>query len=171
MYEDPILRKILDLMNTEGPKALRGRWSIGDSLAIPKNILPHGFIAYDSENVFDIAGGTLRDNANVVISVAVDMTRELQVPTDRSDAHEMIVEFMAKKDKNTLEFDKNSIIGALRSHQELDMAHNLWIEVGTQSSVEYGVGLEKRGAGIVTAEGVLRFQISHDQLIPGQNVL
>lgn len=166
MYHDPILRKILDLMNTDGPKALRGRWSIGDSLAIPKNILPHGFIAYDSENVFDIAGGTLRDNANVVISVAVDMTRELQVPTDRSDAHEQVVEFMAKKDPNTFLFDTNSIIGALRSHQELDSEHNIWIEVGTETSIEYGVGLEKRGPGIVTAEAVLRFQVSHDQLIP-----
>ena len=166
MYQDPILHTIMNLLNEYGPKKLKGRWTIGDSLAIPKNALPHGFIAYESQAISDIANGELRNDCYIVISVAVDMTRELQVPTDRSDSHEQVVELLAGKDPSTFLFRRDSVIGALREHQELDHDHNLWIEVGSETTIEYGVGLEKRGAGIVTAEGLLRFKLTNDQVIP-----
>ena len=166
MYEDPILRRIVNLMNQYGPKKLRGRWSIGDSLAVPKGLLPHAFVAYDAENISDIAAGELRVNAIVTISVAVDMTREINTPTDRSDAHEQVVEFISAKDTNSYQLKPDSILGALRAHQDLDLARNVYIEVGSETTIEYGVGLEKRGPGIVTAEGVITFQITHDQVKP-----
>lgn len=166
MYKDPLLHAIADLMNKYGPEKLKGRWSVGDSLAIPKGLLPHAFISYDSKAYFDVAAGEIRENSNIVISVAVDMTRELKVPTDRSDAHEMVVDFLTGLDAETLKLRSDCIVGVLRAHQDLDKPNNIYIEVGSETSVEYGIGLEKRGPGIVTAEGILRFQVTHDQMKP-----
>ncbi len=165
-YQDPILRKIKKLMDEQGPKDLRGRWAIGDSMNLPAGALPRGFISYDTELVRDIANTELRDNCSIVITVAVDMKRELQVPTDRSESHEQVVGYLAGKDPDTFQFKRDSIIGVLRGNQDLDIGHNLWIEVGTETEVDYGVGVEKRGPGIVTAEGLIRFQLTHDQLNP-----
>ena len=166
MYEDPLLRKIVDLMNAHGPKKLRGRWTIGDSLAIPAGLLPHAFVSYEGESISDIANGMLRNNSVVIISVAVDMKREFNQPTDRSDAHEQVVEFISAKEPATCKIRSDSILGVLRAHQDLDVEHNIYIEAGSETTVEYGIGLEKRGSGIVTAEGVLRFQVTHDQNKP-----
>ena len=166
MYTDPILKKIVDLMDAEGPKELKGRWSVGDSLAVPKGTLPRAFISYDRTAVSDIAQGELRTIYNVVITVAVDMTREFSVAVGRSDAHLMVVEFLEAKDPDSLLLKNDSILGVLRKNQDLGAEQNLWIETGTETTVEYGVGIEKRGVGIMTAEGVLRFAITHDQVIP-----
>ena len=91
---------------------------------------------------------------------------EINTPTDRSDAHEQVVEFISAKDTNSYQLKPDSILGALRAHQDLDLARNVYIEVGSETTIEYGVGLEKRGPGIVTAEGVITFQITHDQVKP-----
>jgi len=166
MYNDPILQAIIDLLDKYGPKKLKGRWHSGDSMCIPKNILPCGFVCYDNEMVRDIANGTLRNTMTIQITVAVDMTRERSVPAARADSHEQVVEFVAGKDKNTWQLKPDSVLGALRANQSLYETKNFWIEVGTESTVNYGIGMEKRGAGIITAEGVITIQATYDQVAP-----
>ena len=165
MYNDPILKKIVEILNLYGPVKFKNRWTTGDALSIPKEALPRGFVAYSSENISDIAAGTLRDNAEIVISVAVDATKEFSSPTTRADSHEQVVEAIAGKNSD-YSFKSDSVVGCLRAHQDLDVEQNLYIEVGSETTIEYGLGLEKRGPGVVTAEGVLRFRITHDQNKP-----
>lgn len=161
-YEDPILRRVKELLNTHGPKELRGRWSIGDSLNLPANSLPHGFITYDAVEINNDSNMVMQGKNSIVVSVAVDMKREFNSPTDRADSHEQVVAFIAARDDD-LSFADDSIIGCLLKYQDLDMTRNLWINTdGAIAEVDYGVGLEKRGPGIMTAEGLVRFQITHD---------
>ena len=52
-YEDPILHELKSLLDRKGPKELRGRWSVGDSINVPVSSLPRGFISYDGMVVKD----------------------------------------------------------------------------------------------------------------------
>lgn len=165
MYNDPILKKIIEILNLYGPKKLKNRWTTGDVLSIPKGAFPRGFVAYSSENISDIAAGMLRDNAEIVLSVVVDATAEFNSPTTRADSHEQVIGAIAGKNAD-YSFKADSVVGCLRAHQDLDVPQNLFIEVGSETVIEYGLGLEKRGPGVVTAEGVMRFRITHDQPKP-----
>lgn len=167
LYEDPILRKVMDLLNASGPRELRGRWTIGDSINIPKGILPHGFIAMDNTSHSYAANSEIRTQFNVVISVAVDMLAEFNKPTDRSDSHEQVIALLEKRNED-FTVAEDSVLGCLLKHRDLDENENLSIDVGDEGDFEldYGIGTEKRGAGIVTAEGILRFQVTLDQVAP-----
>lgn len=167
LYEDPILRKIRDLLDESGPEELRGRWTIGDSLNIPKNILPHGFIALDSSNHSRDANAEVRTTFEVLITVAVDMQNEFNTPTDRSESHERVVSLMEGRNEDYT-VSENSVLGCLLKHRDLDPEQNLLIDVGDEGDfdADYGIGAEKRGAGIVTAEGLMRVRVTLDQIAP-----
>ncbi len=165
-YEDPILRKLKDLLDEYGPKELRGRWSIGDSLNLSAGSLPRGFISYDAVEIDNTSNATIREMSAVVISVAVDMKKEFNSSVDRSDSHEQVIALIAARNED-LSFKNESVVGCLMKHQDLDSSQNLWINTdGATTEVDYGVGIEKRGPGIVTAEGLVRIMITHDQLTP-----
>lgn len=162
-YEDPILRKIKEVLDEKGPAELKGRWSIGDSLNIPANSLPRGFIAYDSTSIDNTSNSTIRSLCSVVISVAVDMKKEFINSTDRADSHEQVVELIAARNDD-FTFTDDCIAGCLMKHQDLDVNQNLWINAdGGITEIDFGIGVEKRGPGIMTAEGLVRIQVAHDQ--------
>lgn len=46
-------------------------------------------------------------------------------------------------------------------HQDLDVNQNLWINTdGGITEIDFGIGVEKRGPGIMTAEGLVRIQVT-----------
>lgn len=165
-YEDPILKRLKGLLNEYGPPELRGRWSVGDSLNLPASALPRGFVSYDTERFTDISNADLRDNCNIVITVAVDMKREFEVPTDRSESHEQVVGYLCPKDEQ-LRISPDGVLGCLRKYQDLYSSENLWIQTEGDTEVDYGLGIEKRGPGIMTAEGKIRVTLTSDQRKPG----
>lgn len=165
-YEDPILRRVKELLDKNGPKELRGRWSIGESLNLPANSLPRGFISYDTTNVDNASNATIREMSSVIVSVAVDMKKEFNTTNDRSDSHEQVIGLIAAR-REDLSLTDDCVLGCLMKHQDLDVEQNLWINTdGATMEVDFGIGVEKRGPGIVTAEGLVRFQITHDGIMP-----
>lgn len=163
-YEDPILHELKSLLDRKGPKELRGRWSVGDSINVPVSSLPRGFISYDGMVVKDDTDFTVVIENRVIISVAVDMKKEVIKPVERAGSHEQIIEIMAGRDPETCKYLEDSIAGCLIKNEDLDLRRGLHINVGNEEmEMDFGMGIEKRGPGVMTAEGVLKFTVRHEQ--------
>lgn len=162
-YKDPVLQKIIDLMEAHGPAELKGRWGIGESMNLSAGSLPQAFVSYDTVQITDASSGTIEFSNNVVITVVVDMKGEFQSPVSNVESHNQVIELIARRDED-LKIRTDSIVGCLREHQ--DVTPNLWIDDGMPTMIDYGIGIEKRGPGIVTAEASVHFVVTNEQRKP-----
>lgn len=168
IYRDPILVKIRDILNQDGPKKLKDRYYFGDPIAVNVSNLPACFISFDRQQISNADNSHLESNMSVVFNVVYDHKRDLMQAFDNIESHMSVVDIIEgrhdEKDPNPYAIRKDTILGALRLHE--DLGNNLWIDVGTTSDAEYGVGVGKRGPGIYTAEGIVRIQVKQHQLKP-----
>ena len=163
IYRDPILVKIRDTLNQFGPKQLKDRYYFGDPIVVNQSLLPVCFISYDKQTITDVTMSELESRLPVVLNVVYDMKRDMMQALDNIEGHMSLVDIIVGRNSD-YSLKKDSILGALRAHQDLDT--NLWIDVGSSSEADFGVGPEKRGPGIYTAEGVLRIQVLNHSLNP-----
>lgn len=162
-YIDPILKKVKDILDKDGPAVLRGRYGYGDPVVVNKSELskPIAFISYDTDyEVHDSAGGEVETNAIVAICVVVDMTRDFNQGMDVR-SHLELVDLVAGRNVD-LTLKKTSIMGALRANE--DPGERLWIDAGTQTTIEFDA--VPRDKGLVTAEAIVRFTVKHSQFRP-----
>lgn len=165
IYKDPILQRIKEVLQEDGPKELKDRYSFGDPGAVNKADVqqPRCFISYDVQNVQDSASGELQTTANIVVNVVYDMTRDHGQGMDNF-SHMSVVNLTAGRDEN-FALREDSILGALRKNQDMtdnDDMRQLYIDVGTPTVVEFDA--LPRNHGLVTAEGVVRFTVIANQL-------
>lgn len=162
-YVDPILGKIKEILDRDGPEDLKGRYGFGDPVVINKSQLaqPLAFLTYDTDyEVHDSAGGEIETNAVVNLCVVVDMSRDFNQGTNARSHLELIDLVAGRKDDMT--FKRNSILGALRANE--DPGERLWIDAGTQTTIEFDA--VPRDKGLVTAEAIVRFTVKHSQFRP-----
>jgi hypothetical protein len=162
-YEDPVLVAIRDMLNEHGPKELKNHYGLGDPLVVNQSELPMAFISFDVQDIGDVTNAEIQSDMRIVINVVYDLKRDFGQGMSNVESHMSVVNFLTGRNPDfTLKTD--SILGALMAHE--DLAEKLWINLDTVSEVDYGVGLEKRGPGIYTAEGVVRFTVKNHQLRP-----
>lgn len=163
IYRDPILVKLRNLFNEEGPKRLKDRYFFGDPLFVNPAELPAVFMSFDRQRIRDTSNAELESLVEVVFNVVWNHKRDFNQALDNIEGHMSVVDIIAGRNADyTLK--KQSLIGILRKHQQLD--NKLWIDLGTDSEPDWGIGIEKRGPGIYTVEGILKISIRHHQLAP-----
>ena len=171
-YRDPILKKLIDMLETEGPAELAGHYIYGDTLAPPRSRLPIVSVARDTSRVG--SDGTMQDRRTHTITMAiiVDYTKDLNESFDLSRGtttlYRLIEEsYEDETDPNYLAVKPKTIVYALRNN--LKLADNLFISIRNDDelSIDYKLGIEKRGSGIWSVEGILRFSMESTQARPG----
>lgn len=164
-YRDPIIARLAQLLTDEGPKELAGRYYHGDPVRVPgKSYLPAVFISKDDTTVGTVTNAEDETTTNLVINVVYDLSRDFSQAFDAISSSATLYDLIeGRGDDYTLK--PASLVYVLRAHEQLDP--NLWMNLEEPMAVEYGVGIEKRGEGIYTAEAVLRVQVKHHQLRPG----
>lgn len=163
-YRDPILKALIDMLEAEAPAELRGHYIYGDVSVPPKSALPVVSVARDGTTV--ISDGTMQDRhvTAIVMAIIVDYTSDFNQSFDLSKGTTKLYELIEKRDAN-LAVSQGSVIYALRKNQKL--ADNLFISINDNGLlVDYGLGIEKRGEGIFSVEGILRFNIESTQQKP-----
>lgn len=163
VYRDPVLLKLRDVLNQYGPKQLKNRYYFGDPLIVNASELPACFMSIDSQTVDNVTNAELETRIFVVLNVVYDHRRDLMQALDNIESHMSIVDLIGGRNED-YSLKADSILGCLRAHEDLDT--KLWIDVGSLSTADYGVGVEKRGPGIYTAEGIIRVQIINHSIKP-----
>lgn len=162
-YKDPILKRIIDVLNEKGPNALKNRYGFGDPAIIQKSqlIKPRCYLSYDKISVTDSAMGMIETEATILINVVYDMTRDFG-QGDNSWSHMSIAEIAAGRNES-MKLNEDSILGALRKNDlTLPNFGKLHIDIGSETEVEFGSN--NRNKGLVTSEAIVKINIKFEEL-------
>lgn len=163
-YRDPIITKLIEMLEANGPRELVGHYMYGDTLAPNKADLPVVAVARDGTNV--LSDGTMQDRHvhSFVVSVIYDWTQDLDQSFDLVKGSTALYRlFQEMNDDYSVK--EGTLVYALRKNQKLDT--NLFISVNDNGlTVDYGLGVEKRGDNIFSVEGVVRFNVESTQKKP-----
>ncbi len=77
-----------------------------------------------------------------------------------------IQRYLCGMDETTMDWLPDSFMSILRAHETLDGEHKLYIDLGSITDATILPGVEARGVGIFTYEGMIQFQVRHNQLRP-----
>lgn len=163
-YRDPILKAVIDMLESEGPAKLVNHYIYGDTLAPAKSALPVVSVARDGTRI--LSDGTMQDRhvTSIVMAVIVDYTTDLNTSFDLSRGTSELYELIEARDTNR-DLKANTLAYALRKNQKL--GDNLFISVNDDGLlIDYGLGIEKRGSNIFSVEGILRFNVESTQRKP-----
>lgn len=164
IYRDPILGAIINLFNSYGPPELKNRYFYGDPLQVPKSQLPAVFLTKDITEISNLTNAEDQSAIHIVANIVLDLTRDFNQAFDNVTSSNAVYDFMEGRDA-AYELKPTSLCYILRKYQSL--GNNVWINPEEPLRPDYGIGVEKRGPGIFTVEGVIRFMVLHKQITPG----
>lgn len=166
-YRDPIITKLIEVFEANGPAELKGKYYYGQLYALPQNqnVLPAVFISQTRDQ--GSAEGTGRDRSakSYQITVSVEMKKDWNRSVQAVETHMLLQRYLSGMDEN-FDWLEDSFMFQLRANETLDGAHKLYIDLGSITDVQIMPGIEARGVGIYTYEGVVQFQVRHNQLRP-----
>lgn len=157
-YRDPIIKAVVDLLEKNADSRLKGRYYYGDVLLVPKSQLPICSVSIDSEAITTV--NSLEDESTVpiVINVLTDYNDQGGKDFDLQSGTNMLYEIIAGRNDD-FTFKENSMLGILRSKDGVQPVVNEKIYLGINDqavTADFGIGVERRGAGIFSIEGVIR---------------
>lgn len=160
-YEDPILAKVRDLLNTYGPNELKNKYYLGDPMLVNKSDLPMAFISYEKHDVIDDASYSIETHSTVIIDVAYDLTKDFNRASKTSGSQMTLVKMICGRDENYRLLD-DTILAVLRRFQD-SQDDSLVIDLGNSAQIEYVIG--ERGNSVFTNEALVRFTIRSREFI------
>ena len=169
-YSDPILQKIIDLLKNNMKKGYVKTWYQGDILLVPKTMLPAVSVSIDENNI--IADSNLWDKSviPIVISILVDHTdaaglQNFDLSAGQLKLYEMTAgRIAASKDPlETLDFMEGTMAHILLDRSKQDLGNGVYLNIENNTfGFDYGIGVERRGAGIFSVEASCRVNVTVD---------
>lgn len=156
MYKDPIIAKIIELFEANGPTELAGKWHHGDLLMPEASDLPLGYVTKDQTLMQPAT--TMEDEhlQLMVCTVIYDATNDLDASYGMVAGMSGLFELMeGRNDDYTLKPD--TLLYQARNSQQID--NNMWIGVGSPVQINYGLGVGRRGPGMFSVEATMRFTV------------
>lgn len=164
LYKDPIIAKIITMLNTNGPSKLKGRYINGDVLLPNKSELPMCYITKD-QVIAQPADNMEDEHLHLLVAtVVLDWTKDLKGAYDMVAGMSELWDFCEGRGDD-YQMRSDTLLYQLRNSQQLD--EKLWLGVGTPVQINYGMGIARRGPGIFSMEAVLRFTVRSHLPIPG----
>lgn len=157
-YVDPILKKLITVLEAEGPSELIGRYRYGDLLVVGKDELPLVAVAKGRTQIFPASNMEDEHLMSVVISVIYDMTNDITQSEEFVAGTSGLYDLVERR-TDDYQLHEQSIAYVLRKYQTLD--DHMWLAVGPgqEVSIEYGLGVNRRGPGAFSVEAAIRFTV------------
>lgn len=158
---DPLLQAVIDMLEAQGPAELRGHYIQGDTMAPNRSQLPVVSVARNGTTI--MSDGTMQDEhvTPIIIAVIVDWTNDLDQSYDLVRGTTTLYRLIEARNAD-FSLKEGSMAYALRKNQKL--ADNLFISIKDSGlEIDYGLGVEKRGANIWSTEGIIRFNLNLTQ--------
>lgn len=154
-YKDPVIAKLIEKLEAEGPERLRGKYYNGDVGIVPKSEMPVCSIAKDATKMRPADNMTTEHYMPLVINVIWDATEDIGQSEDIVSGVNSLYEVVEGRDE-TYQLAEETIAYVLMKYHNLD--DNLWLAVGPNEEVDidYGLGINRRGRGIHSLEAVIR---------------
>lgn len=167
-YRDPIIKKLIAIFEEHGPAELKGKYYYGNLFALPQNqnVLPAVFIHERRDQGSPEGTGRDRSRKTYEINISVELKKEWGRSSKAVETHMDIQRYLCGMDETTFDWLEDSFMYLLRAHSVLDGEHKLYIDLDSITDATILPGVEARGVGIFTYEGMIQFQVRHNQLRP-----
>lgn len=153
VYRDPIISKVMEKLNAEGPAELKGRYYQGDIIMPAKSIMPFCSIAIDTQAINSSDSMEDLNAIPLVLTVVVETTKDIKsfdLAAGSTKLYELIA---ARNDDYSLRADSISYV--LRKYAQLD--NKLFNSINDQPlTADFGIGVGRRGPGVFSIEGSVR---------------
>lgn len=163
-YRDPVLKKLIDMLEKDGPEELKGHYIYGDTLYPNQSDLPVVSVMRSATSVK--SDGTMQDvhRSGIEMAIIIDATEDYDKSFDLTRGTTRLYELIELRNDD-YSASEGTIVHALRSNQKLD--DNLFISIRDDGlNVTYASGWEKRGHNIFSVEAILKFEIELTQPKP-----
>jgi len=169
-YKDPVIQKLIDVLEADGPADLKGKYHHGDVLVPAKSDLPMVTIARDRTRITQASDLEDDNIMPLVINILYDYTRDLTNDFDVAAGVTSLYQLVEERDEVNYRIKPGTIAWVLRNKQQL--ANKLWLAVGPNEvlDIDYGLGVERRGPGIFSVESVIRITARAHTARPGVNI-
>lgn len=169
-YVDPVLQKVIDLLQSKMDKSYVKTWYQGDVLLVPKKLLPAVSVSIDQNNIR--ADSSLWDASSIpiAISILVDHTdvsglQSWDLSAGQMELYELTAgRIVAPEDEGeTLDFLEGSMAHVLLDRKNQDLGNGVYLNIENNTfGFDYGIGVERRGAGIFSVEATCRITVKVD---------
>lgn len=154
-YRDPIIETILTKLKAAQLKGIKGYFN-GDVVVPAKSDMPLVYVAKDTTQIS--SADTQEDQhvmpmvATVIFDITQDMGRSYDMVAGAGGLYEVVE---GRNDDFSLK--TNTLLYALRANQVLGT--KLWLSVNSNITVNYGIGINRRGPGTFSVEAVVHFTV------------
>lgn len=164
LYRDPIIAKLIEFLEANGPTRLHGKYINGDVLLPNKSDLPICYVTKDQ--VLAQPANNMEDEhlQMIVATIILDHTRDLDEAYDMVAGVSELWE-MCEARGDDFQLLEDTMLYQLRNSQQV--APKMWIGLGTPVQINYGMGVERRGPGIFSIEASIRFTVRLHLPAPG----
>lgn len=154
VYRDPVIAAVIDLLEAEGSPELKGRYYYGDILLAPRGQMPFCSIAIDNQAITSADSGNDVAVIPLVINVVVETTKDVHSWDVMAGTNKLYDLLCGRNADYSLK--STSIAGIIRKHAEVPGGQLFLGIENTPLSADFGIGVDRRGAGIFSIEGTLR---------------
>lgn len=161
-YIDPILKKYADLI-TEHTGAIK-KFYYGDPIRIGASEMPVCVLQKIDTSIGTHTNLQDRHSIRIMLTIITDIRKDISDEAAIVPGISSLYNLIEGRDPNTYELRADSILGILRNHVELDVAHNLRTDLETETSTDYGMTHGKRQEGSWSIEGVITLTANFIQL-------
>lgn len=154
VYRDPILSKIIEKLNAEGPVDLKNRYYQGDIIMPAKSIMPFCSVAIDTQAINSADSIEDLNAIPIVLTVVVETTKDIK-SFDLATGSTKLYELIAARNEADYSLRKDCIAYVLRKYAQLD--NKLFNSINDAPlTADFGIGVGRRGPGIFSIEGSVR---------------
>lgn len=161
MYEDPILKKYIDLIQAQIPE-IKSFYQ-GDPFNIPKVNIPALIISKSSTEIGPLTNSEDAYRIGLTITLITDIRDERNDNDMVAPGVAMLYDIMEGREETTYKLKSKCILNILRTNQIVDATYNLRTDLGSVTRADYGLTQGKRSPEGYAVEGQVDFLATYSQ--------
>jgi hypothetical protein len=163
IYKDPIIKKYQELIEASMPGLFRSMYQ-GDPIMIPKSSMPALVISKSRTRTGVLTNTEDEQEIALILTVVTDLRDEINDDKQMVPGIAQLYDIIEGREDDTFKLKTNSILHVLRSNVVVDQANNLRTDLGSITTVDYGITVNKRAQGSFSIEGQVQFNAQYSQL-------
>ena len=163
LYVDPIIKKYQDLIKAAMPGVFKAFYQ-GDPIMIPASNLPALVLSKTQTRVGVHSNAQDEHEIGLVLTVVTDIRAEVNDDKDVTPGIARLYDILEARDSTTYALKSNTVLNVLRSNIQVDASYNLRTDLGSITSVNYGLTVGKREKESFAVEGQVEFIATFQQV-------
>lgn len=163
VYSDPIIKKYIELIKAAMPGVFKYAYQ-GDPILVPKSNVPALIISKAQTRVGAMTNAEDEHEIRLVLTVITDIRDEIHDDKQIVPGVAQLYDIMEGRDAVTYALKTDTILDILRSNILIDSTYNLRTDLGSITTVDYGLTLGKRDKDATAVEGQVQFAATFSQV-------